>query len=150
MSDPPSPRGNVPNTVTAASEDNRAGMPPTFPRSRADTADNPRLLASKPPPVQRARTFVQQSATGAKPAGIHVRDISDMTMDTILGSHIIPDIGESADNGEEDDTLSQIATTHELRLSFVMLVTEGTLTSLKESARTQVSMLRQGMIHCFT
>jgi hypothetical protein len=74
-----------------------------------------------------------------KPA-LHVRDISDMTVDTVLGSQIIE---ESGDDGDVDDTLSQIASTHTLRLSFVMLVTESTLTSLKESARTQVSMLRQ-------
>ena len=159
MSDPPSPKGI---TVTAASEenraattaangdDNRARMPPTFPRNRSDAPDG-RLLASKPPPVQRSRTndttptthrrtssFVQND----KSAGLHVRDISDMTMDTILGCHI-PDVRESGDDDEEDDILSRISTTHTLRLSFVMLVTEGTLTSLKESARTQVSMLRQ-------
>lgn len=162
-SDPPSPKETVPNTVTAAGEDNnRAGMPPTFPRSRTDTADgNSRLLTSKPPPVQRSRTnttapvettdsrrrtststFVPQNAGAAsKPASSHVRDISDMTMDTILGSNIVSDVG---DDDHDDDTLSRISSTHKLRFSFVMLVTEGTLTSLKESARTQVSMLRQG------
>jgi len=160
ITDPPSPNGNVPNTVTATSDENRAGMPPTFPRNRADTADgNSRLQASKPLPVQRTRTNVnapvdtserrrQPSSSAntvtARPTGLHVRDISDMTMDTILGSHIISDIGETGDDGEEDDTLSRISSTHTLRLSFVMLVTEGTLNSLNVSARTQVSMLRQG------
>lgn len=164
LSEPPSPKEIVSNTVTAApSDDNRAGMPPTFPRARADTADaSPtRLLAPKPPPVQRSRTnmtapvdtlearrrtsssFIPQSTTTAKPTGIHVRDISDMTMDTILGSSI-PESGETIDDGDEDDTMSRISQTHTERFSFVMLVTEGTLTSLKETARTQVSMLRQG------
>ena len=63
-------------------------------------------------------------------------------MDTILGSNL-PDPGEDDTGAEEDDTLKGISSTHALRLSFVMLVTEKTLTSLKESARTQVSMLRQ-------
>jgi hypothetical protein len=64
-------------------------------------------------------------------------------MDTILGSSI-PESGETIDDGDEDDTMSRISHTHTERFSFVMLVTEGTLTSLKETARTQVSMLRQG------
>lgn len=166
----PSLAGADTNAVIATGDDNRAGMPPTVPRSRAGTADgSPRLLTSKPPTILRSRTatgapgsskppelhvrnmsdMTMETAPGSRrtsstnnpstPA-LHVRDISDMTVDTILGSQIIQ---ESGDDGDVDDTLSQIAFTHTLRLSFVMLVTEGTLTSLKESARTQVSMLRQ-------
>jgi hypothetical protein len=190
----PSPKDYVPNTVTAQSQDNRtSGMPPTFPRNKEDTADgNARLQTSKPPPVQRTRTSTTapadtnehrrrvQNAGIMKLAGGHVRDISDMTMDTILGANIVPESAETCDDGEEDDTLSRISSTHSLRLSFVMLVSERTLTSLKvsvpcyscspgvfgslhrqrllirpiwndfkthqESARTQVSMLRQGKI----
>jgi hypothetical protein len=190
----PSPKDYVPNTVTAQSQDNRtSGMPPTFPRNKEDTADgNARLQTSKPPPVQRTRTSTTapadtnehrrrvQNAGIMKLAGGHVRDISDMTMDTILGANIAPESAETCDDGEEDDTLSRISSTHSLRLSFVMLVSERTLTSLKvsvpcyscspgvfgslhrqrllirpiwndfkthqESARTQVSMLRQGKI----
>jgi hypothetical protein len=44
---------------------------------------------------------------------------------------------------DEDDFHTDIASSHSLRLSFVMKVTEQTLTSLKGSARTQVSLLRQ-------
>ena len=160
ISNPPSPKGDIHATEPESSTDNRGGIPPTFPRNRADTADGAaRLLASKPPPSHRSRTALSVSndapeprrrnlslvQNSAKPTGAHVRDISDMTMDTVLGSHL-PDLGVYDTAAEEDDTLSQISSTHSLRLSFVMLVTEKTLTSLKESARTQVSMLRQGMI----
>lgn len=141
-----SPTGTVPNTVTAQNNDNRAsGMPPTFPRNRADTADGNSRLTTKPPPVQRTRTSttapgdtnetrkrVQNAGTLKSTVG-HVRDISDMTMDTILGSSIVPESAETCDEGEEDDTLSKISSTHSLRLSFVMLVSERTLTSLKVS-----------------
>lgn len=41
------------------------------------------------------------------------------------------------------DEWSKVSTTHKLRLSFVLLVTDKTLTSLKGNTRTQVSMLRQ-------
>jgi hypothetical protein len=160
--------GDVPDNVPAADDNNnRAGMPPTVPRSRAGTADgNPRLSTSKLPTILKSRSGMTSSAS-AKPPGLHVRDMSDTAMDTILGTRSMnnpsestlhvrdisdmtvdtilgsPIIGESQDEGDVDDTLSQVASTHELRLSFVMVVTESTLTSLKESARTQVSMLRQ-------
>ena len=54
---------------------------------------------------------------------------------------------EEDDDEEDDDDVSSIWTTnvsrtHTLRLSFVMLVTEKTLTSLKGTARTQVSLSR--------
>lgn len=159
----PSSPGDVPDTVAAAAADNnRDGMPPTVPRSRVGTADgNPRFLKSMPPTILKSRSGTvtlgsskpsemsetamdtilgTRSTNNPSESTLHVRDISDMTVDTILGSQII---GESQDEGDVDDTLSQIASTHELRLSFVMIVTESTLTSLKESARTQVSMLRQ-------
>jgi len=47
------------------------------------------------------------------------------------------------DYTQEDDILSVIGKTHTMRFSFAMLVGEKTLTSLKGSARTQVSILRQ-------
>jgi hypothetical protein len=56
------------------------------------------------------------------------------------------DMADSGDFGEEeqeDVMLTKVATTHSLRLAWVMLVSEKTLTSLKGSARTQVSLLRQ-------
>ena len=45
--------------------------------------------------------------------------------------------------GEVDDTLSEIACSHNLRLSFVMLVTEKSLKGLKVSSRNHISILRQ-------
>lgn len=57
----------------------------------------------------------------------------DTTKTTVLGSF----------SGECDETLSEIASTHNLRLSFVMLVTEKSLKGLKASSRTHISILRQ-------
>lgn len=153
-SEPASPRENVPTQISAEDVVVRAGMPPTFPRNRPDTSDgNHRLTISKPPTVQRSRTTMTADATDArrrasqnptlsKPAGVHSRDISDITTDTYANIHDV--VGDPVDDVEDDDVLSRISSTHRLRFSFVMVVTEGTLTSLKESARTQVSMLRQG------
>ena len=45
--------------------------------------------------------------------------------------------------GGEEDVFTKIGYTHTLRTSFVMSVTEKTLTSLKGQARTQISILRQ-------
>ena len=50
----------------------------------------------------------------------------------------------SSDDSEQTaDALGRIAETHDLRTSFVITVTEKTLTSIKSSARTQISILRQ-------
>lgn len=48
----------------------------------------------------------------------------------------------SAPTDDEDDVVTHLSNTHRLRLSFVMPVGEHTFTSLKGSARTQVSLLR--------
>ena len=55
-----------------------------------------------------------------------------------------PDEHDDDDDDDDDDDgwSTALLQTHSLRLSFVMLVTEKTLTSLKGSARTQVSLLR--------
>jgi hypothetical protein len=50
---------------------------------------------------------------------------------------------ESHEEDFTDDAWSKASTTHTLRLSFVLLVAENSLTSLKGNARTQISMLRQ-------
>ena len=73
----------------------------------------------------------------------HSREISDMTVDTHQLD--VPDSLQPAESHDEegDDAISKISSTHRLRLAFVLLVTEKTLTSLKGNARTQVSMLRQ-------
>ena len=64
----------------------------------------------------------------------------------VLGASTTMTSGTSEeDNRENDprqDLLYQLASTHTERLSFVMLVSEKSLTSLKGSARTQVSILR--------
>jgi hypothetical protein len=76
----------------------------------------------------------------------HNRDISDMTTDTHqldVGMDSSLQLVESNDEADMDDTCSKVSMTHRLRLAFVLLVTEKTLTSLKGNARTQVSMLRQ-------
>lgn len=73
----------------------------------------------------------------------HSREISDMTVDTHQLD--VADCLQPAESHDDDgeDVLSKISSTHKLRLAFVLLVTEKTLTSLKGNARTQVSMLRQ-------
>ena len=60
----------------------------------------------------------------------------------VLGVDFVDHRGGDEDT-EADDAFSIIGRTHVMRFSFAMLVTEKTLTSLKGSARTQVSMLRQ-------
>jgi hypothetical protein len=61
------------------------------------------------------------------------------------GSLPRPTVVAAATTDDEEDgatALSHLSTTHRERLSFVMKVGEQTLTSLKSSARTQVSLLR--------
>jgi hypothetical protein len=118
-------------------ENQRPGKPPLV--QRGSKAMNNLL----PPEIKRSET--KQSN---KPA--HFRDISDMTMETLVGSNLVGDVDlgiPSIDSQEEanadSDLLSRISSTHSLRLSFVMLVTEKSLTSLKGQARSQISMLRQ-------
>ncbi len=45
--------------------------------------------------------------------------------------------------GVEDDPLEQISATHNMRLKFVVAVTEKSLTALKAGGRTQISILRK-------
>ncbi|CAB9514153.1 GATOR complex protein DEPDC5 [Seminavis robusta] len=70
------------------------------------------------------------------PLGVDIIDREDPT-ETGRGGD------DEDDNTQGDDTLSLIGKTHVMRFSFVIKVTEKTLTSLKGSARTQVSVLRQ-------
>jgi len=88
----------------------------------------------------------------------HSRTISDMTADTTCqldniindGTAIyrleFPDVtidkGVPTDNSYNTEVLN-ITTTHRLRLSFVLKVTEKTLTSFKGNSRTQISILRK-------
>jgi Vacuolar membrane-associated protein Iml1 len=138
-------------TMGTAGEGAATELPPVAPRGRANTAENARNIVAKPP-LQRRTTATQQPRS-SKPR--HVRDLSDMTADTAYGtagtttldsSQQLVDfhlpMGVSAGDDDEDLWLT-LSHTHRLRLSFVMLVTEKTLTSLKGSARAQVSILRQ-------
>jgi hypothetical protein len=59
---------------------------------------------------------------------------------------IMPMIAPQEDNmanSVNDGLLASISSTHRLRLSFVLKVTEKTLTSFNNNSRTQISMLRQ-------
>jgi hypothetical protein len=121
---------------------------------------------TKPPIAQRPRMMSAQASLDpykprqssttpgslAKPR--HQRELSDMTVDTYYGGD--PPKAVILENSlsvvdlqlplptfdDEDDVWTHISSTHALRLSFVMKVTEKSLTSLKGSARTQVSLLR--------
>jgi Vacuolar membrane-associated protein Iml1 len=101
----------------------------------------------------------------------HHRDISDMTTETLAGVAIStsppPDVSTESSNvrmvvahatkgyaplhsgptlsqvDDEDESMTHLSNTHTLRLAFVMLVTEKSLSSLKGTARTQISLLRQ-------
>jgi len=141
-------------------------LPPVFPRSRTNTADGaihirsstqqPPLISSKPPIAQRRPTFSDSYTQKPRQPfkSRHTRDLSDMTMDTVYthdtktqaldSTHQWVDMQLPAPlSDDEDESWTQPLSTHSLRLSFVMLVTEKSLTSLKGSARTQVSLLRQ-------
>jgi hypothetical protein len=108
---------------------------------------------AKPPLAQRTRTSQTLpppplASKATTPSRTHSRDISDMTVDTLTGiPFVLPetDLGivDSGDGDDDDDVMSKLSTTHTLRLSIVMVVTEKTLTSLKGSSRSQVSILRQ-------
>jgi hypothetical protein len=164
---PPSPRGNrkrADSTEQDASTILTSSMPksprqesPGMNDKKGTASPNPR--PGKPPLIQKKTSNTlpsapntesrQASAKLTKPA--HFRDISDMTMDTTLvGAAFAHDVDlgipsmDSHDCGPgEEDVLAKISSTHTLRVSIVMLVTEKTLTSLKGQARSQISMLRQ-------
>jgi hypothetical protein len=139
--------GDAPSTPpTKSVTTSNPALPPVFPRGRANTQDIPSKVPTKPTAVHRR---VSSNATGVPPPQKspqhirHSREISDMTIDTHqLDAGDIPH-PESHDH-DDDDVWSKVSITHKMRLSFVLLVTEKTLTSLKGNTRTQISMLRQG------
>jgi hypothetical protein len=148
---PPTP----PPAMSALPPQNSNQLPPVFPRARANTSDLGPAPTSKPAKAKSMHHRVL-SAAGVIPSqkspklmSRHVREISDMTIDTHqLGLLDIIDI-QHAESHDDDDTTehqgdvwSKVSTTRKLRLSFVLLVTEKTLTSLKGNARPQISMLR--------
>ena len=146
----------VPNSTDPATGASQTSslLPPVFPRPRlnsssTDVLNNTSKPLVKPPAIQRRG----KSAAGAIPTqrspktvSRHKREISDVTIET----HQLDDI-HPLDSQEDDVTddawssnmYSKVSSTHNLRLSFVLLVTEKTLTTLKGNTRTQVSMLRQ-------
>lgn len=153
---PPPPTKTI---VTSQNLPPTGRMPPVFPRTRIAATEVGR--ASKPlagssgsvgtPTTKPSRSILKSN---------HKREISDMTVETALGTipssqtswmGQLPIPGNSGTGSEdldddfdvEDEIWSQISSTHTLRLSFVMKVTEKSLASLKGSARTQVSILRR-------
>ena len=100
------------------------------------------LLQNFPPhhPLQNNNNQQQHSTSGNNHADFDVLGVD--FLDERGGQHGHVGGGDD-DDTEADDVLSIIGKSHHMRFSFVMLVTEKTLTSLKGSARTQVSMLRQ-------
>jgi hypothetical protein len=176
---PPAPTA-APNSTTPQPQQT---LPPVFPRTRTGTVDlNPSatatatgtLSAASTPKLTRPSIIHRRvvSSAGAIPTPIrspkqqgphstrHVRDISDVTVDThqldipsAMMLHqaesqetIMPMIAPQEDNmanSVNDGLLASISSTHRLRLSFVLKVTEKTLTSFNNNSRTQISMLRQ-------
>jgi hypothetical protein len=137
-------------------------LPPVFPKARSNTLEgltkSPKRLPNNI--TRRVATTSTTASSGipafqapnpvlSHPAEIyhrgptkvqnrHVREMSDMTVETV---DLQP--AESHDEDADADVWSKVSTSHKLRLSFVLLVTEKTLNSLKGNTRTQVSMLRQ-------
>jgi hypothetical protein len=124
-----------------------------YSRTKPEAAESgtiPRVTVAKPPLQRRATTAaaVDYKQRTIKPR--HVRDLSDMTADTAYNASTnqLDSVQQLLDfhipaTVDDEDIWTAISSTHRLRLSFVMLVSEKTLTSLKGPARTQVSILRQ-------
>ena len=161
------------NTINLNEVYNQQHLPPVFPRNRSGTADagNLNTLSASKPPKPHNMTHRRASTTAGaiqtpqrspkqqhRKSTRHSRDISDMTADTTYQlDHIINDdmnnhrpdspdttMDEGITTGSNhNEALLQIASTHRLRLSFVLTVMEKTLTSFKGNSRTQISVLRQ-------
>jgi hypothetical protein len=144
---------------------------PILARSRTSTADGhitPLVnnSSTKPPKPSMIHRRASSTSTAAAPhrsprtsslLARHTRDISDVTMDPHqLSMDMHP--AEIHDNAATtvmlddsmmvgsdiiDNAWPSVSSTHRLRLSFVIKVTEKTLTSLRGNSRTQISMLRQ-------
>lgn len=143
-------------------------LPPVFPRARLNSSSTeplPHTVATnKPKPItmnRRGKSTATATTTTStshhhhhhpqrSPKTVfsrHSRELSDMTIDThaldsmdLLQTTASMEIGEY---GTDDDITNNLSSTHNLRLSFVLLVTNQTLTTLKGNTRTQISMLRQ-------
>ena len=114
-------------------------------------------------PLRQSPKLANQKTTST-----HVRDISDISADTTVFwgdnwnkvitastnggpittldmTHQLVDLQVPimANGATDDETETSSFPSHTMRLNFFMLLTEASLTSLKASARTQVSLLRQ-------
>lgn len=123
-------------------------------RSAATISNTLTAASSKAPPNNTGASFLSRSFNPSKTTPLHSRDISDVTVDTQQldnsdFSQAVPGGVYSAPSDRinlippEDLESRKLTSTHMLRLSFVLLVTDQTLTTLKGNTRTQVSMLRQ-------
>jgi Vacuolar membrane-associated protein Iml1 len=126
---------------------------PSAQTAKSVVAPSPALAK---PPMQRRVTAPLPDRPRPKAAvssKTHVRDVSEMTVDSVVyassvDSHPsdtekLDEAPPGGDHGEEEDEDEEDwSATHQLRLSFIMVVSEKTWTSLKGSARTQVSLLR--------
>ena len=144
------------NVISGASLELPISFNPFPSRLRVNSSDGIARAVPKPPLVNRSRypynLPAQDQRRGVSPfpqpqsiaSRGHLRDISDMTMETIQGSLPETDLGmEPMTSQDDEDILNKIYLTHSLRFSFIMKITELSLTSLPSSARTQVSILRQ-------
>jgi hypothetical protein len=164
------------NAVSSASQlqlqlQHQQSLPPVFPKVRTGTVDNHQSSVTPPASKPLRPNMIHRrvvSSSGPSPirspkqqqqhphllSSQHVRDISDMTVDThqldISGALInqtdsqdwlvgCNDLTETANEA----SLTKITSTHRLRLSFVLKATEKTFSSIKGNSRTQISMLRQ-------
>jgi hypothetical protein len=135
------PNSNFATTVTSSQ------LPPVFPRARASTGTSDVFKPTKPlhRRVPSLTSVVGSSSQVKSPKLLarHCRNISDITVETHQLNVRDIQTMESHEDDETDVTWSKLSTTHKLRLSFVVLVTAKTLTTLKGNTRTQISMLRQ-------
>ncbi|KAL7564154.1 hypothetical protein ACA910_021129 [Epithemia clementina (nom. ined.)] len=100
-----------------------------------------------------SRLRMSPISSSVVPKSRHSRDLSDISVDTTFWPGPVGSRRPSTDTtrtamlgilgGDGDDVLNDIASTHSLRLSLVMLVTEKSLKGLKASSRTHISILRQ-------
>jgi len=173
MGSPPpvAPLTNIPFSPSAGMESGEslptklvASKPPVFPRSKIIASENILGRSSgQKPPVQR-RSASSDHALPEKPVSLanshtrpsrHMRDFSDITMDTAYGNNtaLLPSsklIGElqvpnapSNVTSEDDDDHDDLESSYALRLSFLIQVGETSLTSLKGNSRCQISLLRK-------
>ena len=144
------------NVISGASLELPTSFTPFPTRLRVNSSDGIPRAVPKPPLMNRSRypynlpvpdqrrvvsSFPQLQSLASKG---HMRDISDMTTETIQGTLPEADVGiEFMTSQDEEDILNKISLTHSLRFSFIMKITELSLTSMPSNARTQVSILRQ-------